>query len=146
MLHPQDMAEDNVPRHTQKGIETHGERTRIPARKTDEIQKYLDEYYPPYHLVKDCSTGRPAIIRDAQMQPFMKIASVHPDRVRFLRKPFMKFAKGHTLLRVLTGPFAGQEGYIVRIDRDRQLVMDFGGIAVAFSGIRNEDVEPVTKD
>ena len=96
--------------------------------KPDEIQKYLDEYYPPYHLVKDCSTGRPAIIRDAQMQPFMK------------------FAEDHTLLRVLTGPFAGQEGYIVRIDRDRQLVMDFGGIAVAFSGIRNEDVEPVTKN
>ncbi|MDD6623450.1 MAG: hypothetical protein PUE76_01360 [Bacteroides sp.] len=114
--------------------------------KPDEIQKYLDEYYPPYHLVKDCSTGRPAIIRDALMEPFMKIASVHPDRVRFLRKPFVKFAETHTLLRVLTGPFAGQEGYIVRIDRDRQLVMDFGGIAVAFRGIRNEDVEPVTKN
>ena len=114
--------------------------------KPDEIQKYLDEYYPPYHLVKDCSTGRPAIIRDALMEPFMKIASAHPDRVRFLRKPFVKFAETHTLLRVLTGPFAGQEGYIVRIDRDRQLVMDFGGIAVAFSGIRNEDVEPVTKN
>ena len=76
----------------------------------------------------------------------MKIASAHPDRVRFLRKPFVKFAETHTLLSVLTGPFAGQEGYIVRIDRDRQLVMDFGGIAVAFSGIRNEDVEPVTKN
>lgn len=108
-----------------------------------ELQNYLNENFYPCYLLKDCSTGRTAVISDSQMQPFMRIASVHPERIRFLRKPFAKFAEDHTLLRVLTGPFAGQEGYIVRIDRDRKLVMDFGGIAVAFSGIRNEDVEPV---
>ena len=34
-------------------------------------------------------------------------------------------------LRVKTGIFKGCEGYIVRIDRDRQLVFDSGGYAVA---------------
>ncbi len=106
------------------------------------LQRYLDENFSPFHLINDCSSHKPAVISDEQMQPFMIIASAHPERVRFLRKPFVKFAEDHTLLRVLSGPFKGQTGYIVRIDRDRQLVMDFGGIAVAFSGIRNEDVEP----
>ena len=46
-------------------------------------------------------------------------------------------------LRVLSGPFKDYEGYIVRIDRDRQLVFDFGGIAVAIRGVHNEDFEVV---
>ena len=35
------------------------------------------------------------------------------------------------------------EGYIVRIDRDRQLVFDFGGRAVAIRGVHKEDFEVV---
>lgn len=46
-------------------------------------------------------------------------------------------------LRVLSGPFKDYEGYIVRIDRDRQLVFDFGGIAVAIRGVHKEDFEVV---
>ena len=67
----------------------------------------------------------------------------NPERVTFLRDPFEKFARDHVKLRVLTGIFAGYEGYIVRIDRDRQLVFDFGGHAVALRGIHKEDFEEV---
>ena len=55
----------------------------------------------------------------------------------------VKFAKDHVKLRVLTGLFKGLEGYIVRIDRDRQLVMEFAGYAVAIRGVHNEDFEVV---
>ena len=44
-------------------------------------------------------------------------------------------------LRVLTGILAGQEGYVVRILRDRQLVMDFGGNAIAICDVHNEDFQ-----
>lgn len=53
----------------------------------------------------------------------------------------MKFAKDHVKLRVLTGIMAGQVGYVVRILKNRQLVMDFGGYAVAINDVHNEDFE-----
>lgn len=76
--------------------------------------------------MKDRCKGVPASIKDKVMQPFMTVLKDNPERVTFLRDPFEKFAKDHVKLRVLTGIFAGCEGYIVRIDRDRQLVFDFG--------------------
>ena len=77
------------------------------------------------------------------MQPFMNVMKAHPENVTFLRDPFEQFAKDHVKLRVLTGPFKGYEGYIVRIDRDRKLVFDFGGYAVAIRGVHKEDFQEV---
>lgn len=108
-----------------------------------DIQKFLATYAPQYHLVNDCSLGRPASIKDSVMQPFMNVMRTHPEQVTFLRDSFEKFAKDHVKLRVLTGPFKNYEGYIVRIDRDRQLVFDFGGYAVAIRGVHKEDFEVV---
>ena len=85
--------------------------------------------------------GTSATIKDSVMRPFMKVMESEPERVTFLRDPFVKFAKDHVKLRVLTGILAGQVGYIVRILRDRQLVMDFGGYAVAISNVHREDFE-----
>ncbi|CDC27964.1 putative uncharacterized protein [Prevotella sp. CAG:386] len=113
--------------------------------KTKVLQAFLKNYYPQYHLVKDRCKGVPASIKDKVMQPFMTVLKDNPERVTFLRAPFEKFAKDHVKLRVLTGIFAGCEGYIVRIDRDRQLVFDFGGYAVAIRGVHKEDFEVVEK-
>ena len=110
---------------------------------TIDLQQFLRKNYPQYHLINNCSTGKPACIDNGIMQPFMEAVRSHPENVTFLRDPFVKFAKDHTKLRVLTGLFKGLEGYIVRVDRDRQLVMEFGGYAVAIRGIHNEDFEAV---
>lgn len=107
------------------------------------LQEFLKRHFPQYHLVNDRSLGRPASIKDSVMQPFMNVMKTHPEQVKFLRDDFEKFAKDHVKLRVLTGPFKGYEGYIVRIDRDRQLVFNFGGIAVAIRGVHKEDFEVV---
>ncbi len=107
------------------------------------LQEFLKRHFPQYHLVNDRSLGRPASIKDSVMQPFMNVMKTHPEQVTFLRDDFEKFAKDHVKLRVLTGPFKGYEGYIVRIDRDRQLVFNFGGIAVAIRGVHKEDFEIV---
>ena len=108
-----------------------------------DLQTFLSRNFPLYHLVNNCSTGKPASIDNVTMEPFMKVLQTHPEHITFLRDPFVKFAQKHVKLRVLTGLFRGQEGYIVRIDRDRQLVMEFGGYAVAIRGVRNEDFEVV---
>ena len=109
--------------------------------ETNQLRTFLIHNFPHYYLVNDCSTGRPAVIADRQMRPFMRIMKEAPERVTFLRDPFEKFAKDHVKLRVLTGVLKGQEGYIVRILRDRQLVVEFGGYAVAISNVHREDFE-----
>lgn len=77
------------------------------------------------------------------MRPFMTVLKNEPEKVTFLRDPFEKFARDRVKLRVMTGIFKGCEGYIVRIDRDRQLVFDFGGYAVAIRGVHREDFQEV---
>lgn len=106
---------------------------------TQDLKEFLKEVYPALHLVNDRSTRLPASIPDKVMQPFMRLVQEDPDRITFLRDPFEKFAKDHVLLRIVSGIFAGCEGYIIRIDRDRQLVFNFGGYAVAIRGIHKED-------
>ena len=109
--------------------------------ETEDLKAFLQKNFPQYHLVNNCMTGKPASIKDSVMKPFMKVVESEPERVTFLRDPFVKFARDHVKLRVLTGILAGQEGYVVRILRDRQLVMDFGGNAVAISDVHNEDFQ-----
>lgn len=109
--------------------------------ETNQLKSFLIHNFPQYYLVNDCCTGKPATIADSLMRPFMKIMEEEPERVTFLRDPFIKFAKDHVKLRVLTGLLKGQVGYVVRILRDRQLVMDLGGYAVAISNVHLEDFE-----
>lgn len=45
----------------------------------------------------------------------------------------------------MTGDYAGLEGYVIRIARDRRLVMDVGGMAVAISNVHAERFEEVNK-
>lgn len=107
------------------------------------LQQYLDSASPGNHLVNNCSTHRPAIIPDSVMQPFMRVLETSPERVRFLLHPFKYYAARNIKLRITSGFFAGLEGYVIRIDRDRRLVMDVGGMSVAISGIHCEKFEVV---
>ncbi len=58
-------------------------------------------------------------------------------------KPITEYAKGNPLLRITSGIFEGLEGYVVRIDRDRKLVMAVGNMTVAVSGVHKESFEKV---
>lgn len=76
----------------------------------------------------------------------MRVAETEPERLRFLLRPFVYYSKNRTKLRIVTGKYAGLEGYVIRIARDRKLVMDVGGMAVALSGIHAERFEEVNKN
>ena len=110
------------------------------------IQDYLDRNVNSYKLCKNCSTGKVATIPCNQMEPFMRVAETEPERLRFLLRPFVYYSKNRTLLRIVTGEYAGLEGYVIRIARDRKLVMDVGGMAVAISGVHAERFEEVNKN
>lgn len=111
--------------------------------KTKVIRKYLWERFPQYHLVNDCSTHKAAVIPDSVMQPFMRIAGTDPSRIRFLVNPLTHYAEGNTLVEIMTGPLAGLQGYIIRIDRDRKLVIGVGDMTVAIGGVHKENFEKV---
>lgn len=110
---------------------------------TKVIRKYLWERFPQYHLVNDCSTRKAAVIPDSVMQPFMRIANTDPSRIRFLVNPLTHYAEGNTLVEIMTGPLAGLQGYIIRIDRDRKLVIGVGDMTVAIGGVHKENFEKV---
>lgn len=111
--------------------------------KTKVIKKYLWQRFPQYHLVNDCSTRKAAVIPDSVMQPFMRIAGTDPSRIRFLVNPLTHYAEGNTLVEIMTGPLAGLQGYIIRIDRDRKLVIGVGDMTVAIGGVHKENFEKV---
>ena len=140
-----------VPRHRNRGgmreVETPSVSGLIFLQGDPEIlQDYLDKNIKPYKLCKNCSTGKVATIPCNQMEPFMRVAETEPERLRFLLRPFVYYSKNRTLLRIVTGEYAGLEGYVIRIARDRKLVMDVGGMAVALSGVHAERFEEVNKN
>lgn len=111
--------------------------------RPEETQAYLNDHFPNTYLCKNCSTGRVAEIPEEQMRPFMRLNQMDPERIRFLLKPFHYYARNRVLLRITSGLMAGLEGYVIRIDRDRRLVMDIGGISVAIAGVHAEHFEEV---
>lgn len=140
-----------VPRHRNRGgmreVEIPSVSGLIFLQGNPEIlQDYLDKNIKPYKLCKNCSTGKIATIPCNQMEPFMRVAETEPERLRFLLRPFIYYSKNRTLLRIVTGEYAGLEGYVIRIARDRKLVMDVGGMAVALSGVHAERFEEVNKN
>lgn len=140
-----------VPRHRNRGgmreVETPSVSGLIFLQGDPELlQDYLDKNIKPYKLCKNCSTGKVATIPCNQMEPFMRVAETEPERLRFLLRPFVYYSKNRTLLRIVTGEYAGLEGYVIRIARDRKLVMDVGGMAVALSGVHAERFEEVNKN
>ena len=140
-----------VPRHRNRGgmreVETPSVSGLIFLQGDPKtLQDYLNKNVNSYKLCKNCSTGKVATIPCNQMEPFMRVAETEPERLRFLLRPFVYYSKNRTLLRIMTGEYAGLEGYVIRIARDRKLVMDVGGMAVSLSGVHAECFEEVNKN
>lgn len=158
----QQLQQDGIPHFVHKTIKylprrsNHGGMRQVEAPSVSgliflqgsprQLQAYLDEHLPMHKLCKNCSTGRVATIPCNQMEPFMRVSETEPDRLRFLLRPFVYYAQNRTLLRIVTGDYAGLEGYVIRIARDRRLVMDVGGMAVAISNVHAERFEEVDKN
>ncbi len=111
----------------------------------DEVQRVLSEHFPGIWLVKDCATSRPAVIADSTMRLFMQTSLSDKYHIRILPKPFSHYAEGHPLVRVTSGILAGLEGYVLRLSRQKNLVISSGALSIALSGIWQEDFEEVER-
>lgn len=92
--------------------------------------------------MKDTMTHKPATIPDTEMNRFIKIQQTRPSDVFLLKDPYSKFTS-KTKVRVKAGLFEGIEGRLVRIRRDRKVVISLGIMAVAISGIHFSLLEPI---
>lgn len=108
------------------------------------VSRYLHERFEHLYLAHNCATGQIAVIPDSQMQPFMRLAGLDPLRIRFMPRSIGHYADGHPLVRVVGGVLHGLEGYVVRIARDRRLVISVGSMTAAIGGVNKETFENVT--
>ena len=67
-------------------------------------------------------------VPDDQMNNFMKVASVQDDRVIFLDYDELRNNTGKRV-RIIDGYFAGVEGTIKRINRNKRVVVQIDGVA-----------------
>lgn len=88
----------------------------------------------------------PAPIPEDEMRAFILVTCAGPDTYEVLGPDAAKYHTGQKV-RVTEGPFAGSEGYIKRIKKDRRLVITVTGIvAVATVHINPAYLEPITEN
>ena len=103
---------------------------------TEILDEFIRKSKHPITYLKNLSTGTTAIISEKEMQNFILITKSKIEGLRFLDENIDRFCTGDKKVRVTGGMFDGLEGYVIRIRRDRKLVIRIEGItAVAVAGI-----------
>lgn len=103
-----------------------------------EIEGILGRYQDPM-------THRCAVVPDEEKERFQRLLEYHKGEVKLLKDPISRF-RVNQHVRVVEGPLAGMEGYVVRICRDRKFVLSLGVMAFAVEGIGLGQLEPIDND
>ncbi len=85
----------------------------------------------PVHYYWDRMTGAPLVVPEKAMEDFMKVAGTMDEDLIYLTEISQKLRDGQRV-RVISGPFAGVEGKVVRIRKSRRILVEIPGmLAVA---------------
>ena len=107
------------------------------------IKKMQEACSGKYYVYADRETKEPSVVPDKEVEIFRIVTSAAETGLDFLDENPEKYCKGDKV-RVIDGPFKGAEGYIVRIKKDRRLVVTISGVAaVATSYIPKDLLEKV---
>jgi transcription antitermination factor NusG len=113
--------------------------------RTDEerIKKLRYQFFGKFYVYSDRITKEPTVVPDHELEVFRIVTSAGDTGLEFLDDDPVKYQKGDKV-RVTDGPFKGAEGYVVRIKKDRRLVVTISGVAaVATSFIPLELLEKI---
>jgi len=99
-------------------------RAHMQALK-EEMEKTI-----PLRYLMDRNTKQPMTIRQRQMEDFIRVAGSSGDNLMYLDNPDVVLQKGQ-LVEVTFGPFKGVRGYVLRIRRDRKVVLLLEGLLAA---------------
>ena len=101
---------------------------------------------PQAYIFKNPERSGFAIIPDPQMKAFCMVTGQGGEGLRFLSADDLSAFKTGEKVRVTKGPFAGAEGYIKRIRKNRRLLIAIEGVvAVVTSYIPQPFLEKVTE-
>lgn len=127
-----------VPTHQQR-VERNGQITQrtMPivhnlvfvqtCRRALDPWKRLHEADAGLRYTIDKSTQRPMIVSEKAMEDFMRVTSESDDSLLYLDNPEIILTKGQKV-EVVLGPFKGIQGYVLRIRKDRRVVVTLGGL------------------
>lgn len=96
-------------------------------------------------LVYQNAEHKPAPIPQREMDAFILVTSAAQAGLEYIGPDLPEYHVGD-LVRVLSGPYAGVEGYIRRVKKDRRLFVCISGVAVvATAFVDPRQVEKVEK-
>ncbi len=96
---------------------------------TDDYVGFFErEFFSRLWIYRDPLTHKPSPIPDNEMEVFMFVCTAGRQGLTYLGEDKPEYHQGDRV-RVTDGPFKGAEGHIVRIKKDRRLVVSIRGIA-----------------
>lgn len=102
---------------------------RETRENIQQLKTELEGRFPMRYMMNR-NTHQPLTVREKQMQDFIQFASMEGERLLYLNNPDVVYEKGQPV-EIVSGPFAGVHGYILRIRRDRKLVISVDGVLAA---------------
>lgn len=100
----------------------------------DGYKRKMEEVIPLRYMM-DRSTRMPMVVHDKEMEDFIRVTADMDKGVLYLDNPSVVAEKG-TPVEIVSGPFKGVQGMLLRIRRDRKVVLQLAGVvAVAVEGI-----------
>lgn len=113
------------------------------SRKSIDALKKQFESAAPMRYMIDRATNSPIVVPDRQMQDFIAVAGTMNEQLVYLKDVNAAVCKGDRV-RVLEGVFAGVEGEVLRIKRDRRVVVTIKGVlAVAMAHIDSSFLQKI---
>lgn len=113
-----------------------------PEKFADYQEKSKIHFFP----WKDCATGKPVVVSDADMKNFIGVAGSYDEQLIYLPSDPVNWNKGQRV-RITGGPMKGYEGRFVRVKGDRRVVVEIPGvIAVATGFIHPSMVEAIPEE
>lgn len=97
----------------------------------------------PARYFWDKASNSPVVVRDKQMEDFIRVSNVMADQALYLKDMSDKIRAGQKV-RVKSGPLAGVEGVVIRIKRSRRVVVEVRDLlAIATTYIAPDNLETV---
>ena len=97
-----------------------------------EMREYKQSTALPIRYIMNRETRKPITVPDQEMENFIRIAGTYNENLIYLNPEPGDFSKGERV-RIIGGDFEGAEGILVRIKRDRRVLVTIPGVVAVAS-------------